>query len=98
MSEIKFVKKMLGDFTVSINHTRVAIVTFSSQGKVVSFTKDLGFHSESFLSFVKLYKLQNAPLQLSQSSATKMFNVDESSTSYSFGIECTEIISGKRFG
>lgn len=36
MSEIKFVKKMLGDFNVSYNYTRVAIVTFSSQGKIVS--------------------------------------------------------------
>lgn len=36
MSEIKFVKKLLSDFTVSFNNTRVAIVTFSSQGRVVS--------------------------------------------------------------
>lgn len=36
MSEIKFVKKLLSDFTVSFNDTRVAIVTFSSQGRVVS--------------------------------------------------------------
>lgn len=36
MSEIKFVKKMLADFNVSYNFTRVAIVTFSSQGKIVS--------------------------------------------------------------
>lgn len=36
MSEIKFVKKMLADFNVSYNYTRVAIVTFSSQGKIVS--------------------------------------------------------------
>lgn len=36
VSEIKFVKKMLSDFNVSYNHTRVAIVTFSSHGKIVS--------------------------------------------------------------
>lgn len=36
MSEIKFVKKMLADFNVSYNYTRVAIVTFSSRGKIVS--------------------------------------------------------------
>lgn len=36
LSEIKFVKKMLADFNVSYNYTRVAIVTFSSQGKIVS--------------------------------------------------------------
>lgn len=36
LSEIKFVKKVLADFTVSFNHTRVAVVTFSSVGKVVS--------------------------------------------------------------
>lgn len=35
-SEIKFVKKVLADFTVSYNNTRVGIVTFSSAGKVVS--------------------------------------------------------------
>lgn len=34
-NEVRFVKKLLADFTVSYNHTRVAIVTFSSQGKVV---------------------------------------------------------------
>lgn len=36
LSEIKFVKKVLADFTVSYNHTRVGIVSFSSAGKVVS--------------------------------------------------------------
>lgn len=35
-SELKFVKKFLSDFNVSFNHTRVAIVTFSSKGKIVS--------------------------------------------------------------
>ena len=35
-SEIRFVKKVLADFTVSYNNTRVAIVSFSSAGKVVS--------------------------------------------------------------
>lgn len=35
-SEIKFVKKVLADFTVSYNNTRVGVVTFSSAGKVVS--------------------------------------------------------------
>lgn len=34
-SELKFVKKLLADFTVSFNQTRVAIVTFSSIGQVV---------------------------------------------------------------
>lgn len=40
-SELKFVKKFLSDFNVSFNHTRVAIVTFSSQGKIVSITYPL---------------------------------------------------------
>jgi sushi, von Willebrand factor type A, EGF and pentraxin domain-containing protein 1 len=35
-NEIKFVKKLLGDFIVSKNYTRVAVVTFSSVAKVVS--------------------------------------------------------------
>ncbi|XP_058442915.1 sushi, von Willebrand factor type A, EGF and pentraxin domain-containing protein 1-like isoform X2 [Malaya genurostris] len=34
MSEIKFVKKLLSDFNVSYNYTRVAVVTFSSQKKI----------------------------------------------------------------
>lgn len=33
--EIKFVRKLLADFTVDINTTRVAVVTFSSKDKVV---------------------------------------------------------------
>lgn len=33
-SEIKFVKKLLSDFPVSYEYTRVAIVTFSSQAKI----------------------------------------------------------------
>lgn len=36
LSELKFVTKFLSDFNVSYNYTRVAIVTFSSQGKIVS--------------------------------------------------------------
>lgn len=35
-SEIKFVRKLLSDFPVSYNTTRVAIVTFSSNNKIVS--------------------------------------------------------------
>lgn len=34
-SELKFVVKFLSDFNVSYNYTRVSIVTFSSQGKIV---------------------------------------------------------------
>ncbi|XP_055587381.1 sushi, von Willebrand factor type A, EGF and pentraxin domain-containing protein 1-like [Uranotaenia lowii] len=34
-SEIKFVKKLLSDFNVSYNYTRVAVVTFSSQNKII---------------------------------------------------------------
>lgn len=35
-SELSFVKKLLSDITVDYNHTRVAIVTFSSSTNVVS--------------------------------------------------------------
>lgn len=35
-SELKFVKKLLSDVTVDFNHTRVAIVTFSSPNYIVS--------------------------------------------------------------
>ncbi|XP_053687129.1 sushi, von Willebrand factor type A, EGF and pentraxin domain-containing protein 1-like [Sabethes cyaneus] len=34
LSEIKFAKKLLSDFNVSYNYTRVAVVTFSSQKKI----------------------------------------------------------------
>lgn len=34
-SELRFVIKFLSDFNVSFNYTRVSIVTFSSQGKIV---------------------------------------------------------------
>ena len=33
-NELKFVRKLLADFTVDQNTTRVAVVTFSSKGKV----------------------------------------------------------------
>ena len=33
--EIKFVRKLLADFTVDVNTTRVAVITFSSREKVV---------------------------------------------------------------
>ncbi|KAG7158260.1 Sushi, von Willebrand factor type A, EGF and pentraxin domain-containing protein 1-like 3 [Homarus americanus] len=34
-NEIKFVKKLLADFAVSYNQTRVAVITFSSKSKVI---------------------------------------------------------------
>ncbi|XP_060574827.1 LOW QUALITY PROTEIN: sushi, von Willebrand factor type A, EGF and pentraxin domain-containing protein 1-like [Ruditapes philippinarum] len=33
--EIKFVKQLLSDFTVDVNHTRVSVITFSSRGRVI---------------------------------------------------------------
>lgn len=36
VSELKFVKKLLSDVTVDYDHTRIAIVTYSSKGNVVS--------------------------------------------------------------
>lgn len=35
LSELKFVKKLLADFTISVNETRVAVITFSDPDKVV---------------------------------------------------------------
>lgn len=35
-SELKFVKKILSDVTVDYNHSRVAIITFSSSSNIVS--------------------------------------------------------------
>lgn len=40
LSELKFVKKLLSDLTVSFNTTRVSVITFSSQTKVVSSRKN----------------------------------------------------------
>lgn len=43
-NEISFVKRLLSDFNVSFNYTRVALITFSSRSKIVSkhvFTKPL---------------------------------------------------------
>lgn len=41
ISELKFVRKFLSDFNVSYNYTRVSLVTFSSQGKIVSTWKNV---------------------------------------------------------
>lgn len=38
VSELKFVKKLLSDVTVDYDHTRIAIVIYSSIGNVVSVT------------------------------------------------------------
>ena len=35
LEELKFVRKLLADFTVDRNHTRVAVVTFSSRTRVL---------------------------------------------------------------
>lgn len=35
-NEISFVKRLLSDFNVSFNYTRVALITFSSRSKIVS--------------------------------------------------------------
>lgn len=36
LNEISFVKRLLSDFNVSFNYTRVALITFSSRSKIVS--------------------------------------------------------------
>lgn len=36
VNEISFVKRLLSDFNVSFNYTRVALITFSSRSKIVS--------------------------------------------------------------
>lgn len=36
VNEINFVKRLLSDFNVSFNYTRVALITFSSRSKIVS--------------------------------------------------------------
>lgn len=36
LNEISFVKRLLSDFNVSYNYTRTSLISFSSQGKIVS--------------------------------------------------------------
>lgn len=42
-NEISFVKRLLSDFNVSFNYTRVALITFSSRSKIVSKLTDLWY-------------------------------------------------------
>lgn len=55
LSELKFVRKFLGDFNVSYNYTRVSLVTFSSQGKIVSENCNLGIPNEIFIDFAVVF-------------------------------------------
>ncbi|CAH1159654.1 unnamed protein product [Phaedon cochleariae] len=41
-SELKFVKKLLSDLTVDYNHTRVAVVTYSSPSNIVKNIDEIG--------------------------------------------------------
>jgi CUB/sushi domain-containing protein len=45
--ELKFVKKLLSDFTVDMNKTRVSVITFSSQSRVVRHVDHLSLPSPS---------------------------------------------------
>lgn len=48
-NEISFVKRLLSDFNVSYNYTRVALITFSSKSKIVSYYNN---SCTSFLTFL----------------------------------------------
>lgn len=48
-NELKFIKKLLSDITVDYNHTRVAVVTFSSPSDTVSIFPLLHFYSVAHL-------------------------------------------------
>ncbi|XP_064626004.1 sushi, von Willebrand factor type A, EGF and pentraxin domain-containing protein 1-like [Lineus longissimus] len=45
--ELKFVRKLLSDFTVDVNKTRVSVITFSSQSRVVRHVDHLSLPSSS---------------------------------------------------
>lgn len=45
-NELKFVKKLLADFTVEYNATRVALVTFSSRNRVVKHVDHVSYPTE----------------------------------------------------
>lgn len=55
LSELKFVRKFLSDFNVSYNYTRVSLVTFSSQGKIVSENCILEISNEIFIGFAVVF-------------------------------------------
>nr|CAD7255735.1 unnamed protein product [Timema shepardi] len=44
-SELKFVQKLLADFTVSVNDTRVSVITFASKGQVIRHVDHITFPS-----------------------------------------------------
>ncbi|XP_017779989.1 PREDICTED: sushi, von Willebrand factor type A, EGF and pentraxin domain-containing protein 1-like [Nicrophorus vespilloides] len=46
-SELKFVKKLLSDVTVDFNHTRIAVVTFSSQEHIVTNINEISMPTET---------------------------------------------------
>lgn len=54
VNEISFVKRLLSDFNVSFNYTRVALITFSSRGKIVSDILEYLFLKDFFF-FVSIY-------------------------------------------
>lgn len=55
-SELKFVTKFLSDFNVSFNYTRVSIVTFSSQKKIVCYT----IFSSMHVNFNDIFSVEGA--------------------------------------
>ena len=44
-SELMFVKKLLSGFSISLNETRVAVITFSDPDKVVGYEVCLKVHT-----------------------------------------------------
>lgn len=52
-NEISFVKRLLSDFNVSFNHTRVALITFSSRSKIVSILVFISLNYPENISFIK---------------------------------------------
>ena len=44
--ELRFVRKLLADFTVDVNTTRVSVITFSSRGKVIRYVDHISHPSE----------------------------------------------------
>lgn len=75
-NEISFVKRLLTDFNVSFNYTRVALISFSSRSKIVSKTSYILTYKQVSIEFssrlLTLTKYQR--LRLRMTSASYLIN------------------------
>lgn len=88
-SELRFVIKFLSDFNVSFNYTRVSIVTFSSQEKIVCISylyrilRD--FYQDIFIRFEKVRHVDHISEADSDNDKCKLLNLQIPSIEFSGG-------------